>query len=74
MTLPPSVLARGKKVIELAQAEQLFTAPVHPYTKALLSAIPRLQPGQKLERIPFDHAGFQPLGLREVGARHFAAV
>jgi ABC-type oligopeptide transport system ATPase subunit len=68
-----AVMYRGR-IVELAQAEQLFTAPAHPYTRALLSAIPRLQPGQKLERIPFDHAGFQPARLREVGAEHFAAI
>jgi len=68
-----AVMYRGR-IVELAPAEQLFTAPAHPYTKALLSAIPHLQPGQKLERIPFDHAAFQPVGLREVSASHFAAV
>jgi ABC-type dipeptide/oligopeptide/nickel transport system ATPase component len=47
---------------------------VHPYTKALLSAIPRLEPGQKLERIPFDGSTFERLPLREVVAGHWAAV
>ncbi|MBM2323023.1 MULTISPECIES: ABC transporter ATP-binding protein [Marivita] len=28
------------EIVELASAEQLFTAPKHPYTEALLSAIP----------------------------------
>jgi ABC-type oligopeptide transport system ATPase subunit len=68
-----AVMYRGR-IVELAQAEQLFTAPAHPYTKALLSAIPRLGPGQKLERIPFDHAGFRPVPLREVAPSHLAAV
>jgi ABC-type oligopeptide transport system ATPase subunit len=68
-----AVMYRGR-IVELAPAEQLFTAPAHPYTRALLSAIPRLEPGQRLERIPFDHAGFRAVGLREVAAGHLAAV
>jgi ABC-type oligopeptide transport system ATPase subunit len=68
-----AVMYRGR-LVEVAPAERVFTAPVHPYTKALLSAIPRLAPGQRLERIPFDAAGFQRLPLREVEAGHFAAV
>jgi ABC-type oligopeptide transport system ATPase subunit len=68
-----AVMYRGR-LVEVAPAEQLFDAPVHPYTKALLSAIPRLKPGEKLERIPFDGSTFQRLPLREVEAGHFAAV
>jgi len=68
-----AVMYRGR-IVEVAQAERLFTAPAHPYTQALLSAIPHLQPGQKLERIPFDASAFQPLPLREVTPAHFAAV
>ena len=52
----------------------VLATPAHPYTKALLSAIPQLEPGRSLERIPFDGASFEPLPLREVGAGHFAAV
>jgi len=58
----------------VAPAEALFTAPAHPYTQALLSAIPTLQPGQKLERIPYDAASFVRAPLREVRAGHSAAV
>jgi ABC-type oligopeptide transport system ATPase subunit len=68
-----AVMYRGR-IVEIAPAERIFTAPAHPYTLALLSAIPRLQPGAKLERIPFDPAGFKPLPLREVEAGHQAAV
>jgi peptide/nickel transport system ATP-binding protein len=68
-----AVMYRGR-IVELAPAEPIFVAPAHPYTKALLSAIPRLQPGQKLERIPFDAAAFEPRPLREIEAGHYAAI
>ena len=32
------------KLVELAPSEELFSNPLHPYTKALLSAIPRPNP------------------------------
>lgn len=31
-------------LVELADSEELFNNPVHPYTKALLSAIPIPEP------------------------------
>jgi peptide/nickel transport system ATP-binding protein/oligopeptide transport system ATP-binding protein len=39
------------KVVELAPAASLFTRPLHPYTMALLSAIPEPIPGRKQRRI-----------------------
>ncbi|SET36064.1 peptide/nickel transport system ATP-binding protein/oligopeptide transport system ATP-binding protein [Salinibacillus kushneri] len=39
---------------ELAPANQLYNNPLHPYTKALLSAIPRPIPGKKKERIKLE--------------------
>lgn len=68
-----AVMYRGR-LVEVARAEQLFEAPHHPYTKALLSAIPRLAPGQKLERIPFNGDQLQRVMLREVAPGHFAAI
>lgn len=68
-----AVMYRGR-IVEIAQAEALFTDAAHPYTKALLSAIPRLPPGAKIERIPFDAASFERVPLREVGPGHFAAI
>ncbi len=39
------------KLVELATREQLFVEPLHPYTRALLSAIPVPDPRRKRERI-----------------------
>ncbi|HKA51651.1 MAG TPA: oligopeptide/dipeptide ABC transporter ATP-binding protein [Candidatus Dormibacteraeota bacterium] len=39
------------KVVELAPAAQLYRQPLHPYTVALLSAIPVPAPGSKRQRI-----------------------
>jgi oligopeptide/dipeptide ABC transporter ATP-binding protein len=36
------------KIVELATAEQLFTDPKHPYTRALLSAVPNPDPDQPM--------------------------
>ncbi len=68
-----AVMFRGR-IVELAPAERLFSAPAHPYTKALLSAIPRLEPGQKLERIPFDATQFERAPLRTVAEGHLVAL
>lgn len=39
------------KIVEVADAEELYKNPLHPYTKALLSAIPVPDPKQKRNRI-----------------------
>ena len=39
------------KIVELADAEALYSAPKHPYTQALLSAIPIPDPNFKKERV-----------------------
>ncbi len=42
-----AVIYKGR-IVELAEAEELFNNPIHPYTRALLSAIP--QPDPRYER------------------------
>lgn len=44
------------KLVELADAEELFLNPVHPYTRALLSAIPQPDPRTEAtrQRIHYD--------------------
>jgi peptide/nickel transport system ATP-binding protein len=39
------------KIVEIAEAEALYANPKHPYTQALLSAIPMPELGRKHERI-----------------------
>ena len=38
------------KLVEMADSEELFTNPVHPYTRALLSAIPEPDPIKERKR------------------------
>ncbi|WP_158742597.1 ABC transporter ATP-binding protein [Acidisphaera sp. L21] len=38
------------RIVETASRDALFDRPLHPYTRALLSAIPRPDPAQKLAR------------------------
>jgi peptide/nickel transport system ATP-binding protein len=39
------------RIVELAPAEELYRDPRHPYTEALLSAIPKSHPAERRERI-----------------------
>jgi oligopeptide transport system ATP-binding protein len=39
------------KIVEMAEADALFTRPLHPYTQALLSAVPSAKPGVTKTRI-----------------------
>ena len=39
------------KIVEVASVDELFSAPKHPYTEALLSAVPKPDPESKMQRI-----------------------
>jgi oligopeptide transport system ATP-binding protein len=67
------VMYRGR-IVEVAPPEVLFTSPAHSYTRALLSAMPRLRPGERIERIRFDHDVYEPRPLRQLAEHHLAAI
>ena len=66
------------KMVELADADELFKHPLHPYTRSLLSAIPLPDPDyeknrQRITYVPLrdhDYSVEQP-SFREVSPGHF---
>lgn len=66
------VMYRGR-LVEVAPAGALFADPRHPYTKALLSAIPIPDPRKERARVIREFHGDIPPGgtLVEIAPRHF---
>ena len=63
------------RIVEMGDTQSLFQRPAHPYTRALLSAIPTLDPDAPRQRIVLDPRSFdRDAPLREVAAAHWAAV
>ncbi len=69
-----AVMYRGR-ILEMAPTAALFASSRHPYTRALLSAVPVPDPSVRRERIRVDESAFDRLApLREVAPGHWAAV
>src|SRR5687768_1287604 len=63
------------RIVELADTRALFARPRHPYTRALLSAVPVLDPDTPRQRITLDPASFnREASLKQVGDAHWASV
>jgi ABC-type glutathione transport system ATPase component len=83
-----AVMCAGR-LVELAPSGVLFKNPIHPYTKALLSAVPMPDPDQRLDLRalmegkasdpkawphPFTDDGARPVFWTEVEPGHYARV
>ena len=55
-------------IVETAPKKELYANPRHPYTRALLSAVPIPDPEVKKERITFKKVIFQVRVIRQVDA------
>ena len=79
------VMCQGR-LVELASREELFANPIHPYTRALLSAVPHLELSKPLDfesitdgvasnpalwSAPFTNDGKTPMTLLALGDGHF---
>ena len=63
------------KIVEMGPTASIFEQPQHPYTQALLSAVPSLDPDQPRQRVELDPARVdRDAPLRDVGAGHLAAI
>jgi oligopeptide transport system ATP-binding protein len=71
-----AVIYKGN-IVELAETEKLFTNPIHPYTRALLSAVPEPNPYKERAKVvevynPLQHQyDMAPPSFVEIEQGHF---
>ena len=69
-----AVMYRGR-LVEMGPTDALFDRPAHPYTRALLSAMPIPDPDAPRQRIVLDPSSFERAApLCEVTPGHWAAI
>ncbi len=69
-----AVMYRGR-IVELGPTTSIFERATHPYTQALLSAVPEPDPDEPPRRITLDPASFDLRApLRELAPGHLAAI
>jgi peptide/nickel transport system ATP-binding protein len=59
------------RIVEMADAEELYDNPLHPYTQALLSAVPTADPVVERRRKPMILEGETPSLLHRPNGCHF---
>jgi ABC-type oligopeptide transport system ATPase subunit len=63
------------KIVEMGVTARIFADPRHPYTQALLSAVPVTDPDAPKTRVELDPARVdRDAPLRQVAEGHLAAV
>jgi peptide/nickel transport system ATP-binding protein/oligopeptide transport system ATP-binding protein len=63
------------RIVEVGRTQALFANPTHPYTRALLTAVPVLDPDAPRQRLTLDPSTFdRQAPLKQVGDAHWASV
>lgn len=60
-----AVMYRGK-ILELGSADEIYSNPIHPYTKSLLSAVPQPNPEYERKRVRIPYKYEEPASNAEV--------